>query len=204
MALHLASLWNRGLEQLENDLFTARRIQFSSYVCCVQSPLAHLLEKQVFQKGMFDPKTNEIGIITTWLRLSQSSLQWHSFILLCRQDFSPLMRANFSDPKAGRFMNYRCSQSHKRMRAKVTWSIKHSRLTLTFGGKLKSKSFKRGKCYAFATASLARSLRELIDLTSLALGLLTNFYPVLVTKRGREEASLVLKMQRPCSIGLPG
>lgn len=127
-------------------------------------------------------------------------------VLFCyvQQDFSPLMRTNFSDPKAGRFMNYSCSQSHKIMRAKVTWSIKHSRLTLTFGGKLKSKSFKRGKSYAFATASLARSLCELIDLTSLALGLLTNFYPVLLTKRGREEASLVLKMQRPCSTGLPG
>ena len=52
-------------------------LQSSSYVCCVQSPWAHLLEKQVFQKGMFDPKTNEIG-----LKLSQSSLQSRSFILL--------------------------------------------------------------------------------------------------------------------------
>lgn len=174
MALHLASLWNRGLKQLGNDLFTARRIQFSSYVCCVQSPLAHLLEKQVFQKAMFDPKTNETGITTTWLRLSQSSLQSRSFILLCT---TRLFLTFFSDPKAGRFLNYSCSQSHKTMHAKVTWSIKHSRLTLTFGGKLKSKSFKRGKSNAFATASLARSLRKLIDLTSLALGLLTNFYP---------------------------
>ena len=52
-------------------------LQSSSYVCCVQSPWAHLLEKQVFQKGMFDPKTNEIG-----RKLSQSSLQSRSFILL--------------------------------------------------------------------------------------------------------------------------
>ena len=162
--------------------------------------MAYQVEKQVFQKGTFDPKTNEIGINTTWLRLSQSSLQSRSFILLCTTGLFSLDTRQ----KAGRFMNYSCSQSHKRMRAKVTWSIKHSRLTLTFGGKLKSKSFKRGKSNAFATASLARSLRELIDLTSLALGLLTNFYPVLLTKRGREEGSLVLKMQRPCSTGLPG
>ena len=39
-------------------------LQSSSYVCCVQSPWAHLLEKQVFQKGMFDSKTNEIGLKT--------------------------------------------------------------------------------------------------------------------------------------------
>lgn len=125
------------------------------------------------------PKTNE----------TRRGLDFHKVlcsraVLFCyvQQDFSPLICANFSDPKARRFMNYSCSQSHKRMRAKVTWSIKHSRPTLTFGGKLKSKSFKRGKSNAFATASLVRSLRELIDLTSIALGLLTNFYPVLMTK----------------------
>ena len=99
---------------------------------------------------------------------TRSDLNFHKVlcsraVLFCyvQQDFSPLMRANFSDPKAGRFMNYSCSQSHKTMRPKVTWSIKHSRLTLTLGGKLKSKSFKRGKSNAFATASLARSLRSL-------------------------------------------
>ena len=156
MALHLASLETGAWSNSEMTYSLHEELQSSSYVCCVQSPWAHLLEKQVFQKGMFDPKTNEIGLKTFKVLCSRA-------VLFCyvQQDFSPLMRANFSDPKAGRFMNYSCSRSHKTMRPKVTWSIKHSRLTLTLGGKLKSKSFKRGKSNAFATVSLARSLRSL-------------------------------------------
>lgn len=70
-------------------------LQSSSYVCCVQSPWAHLLEKQVFQKGMFDPKTNEIG-----LKLSQSSLQSRSFILLRTTGLFSLDARQFQRPKS--------------------------------------------------------------------------------------------------------
>ena len=42
------------------------------------------------------------------------------------------------------------------------------------------------------------------SVTSLALDCGQTFSPLLLTKRGLEEASLVLKMQRPCSTGLPG
>ena len=66
---------------------------------------------------------------------------------------------------------------------------------MAFGGKLDSNSFKRDK------PPLSRlrpsPLRKLINLASLALELVTNFYPVLLAERGRFGASLVLTMQ-PC------
>ena len=66
---------------------------------------------------------------------------------------------------------------------------------MAFGGKLDSNSFEREKSTALATASLTSSRTNYPRFA--CLGLVTNFYPVLVTRRGRFGASQVLTMQ-PC------